>query len=806
MNSNKPSKEALDLFENLPGKPARYYFAIYLIAVVILFHKTLFSPSHFLYGSDFIEAGGVFFRTMLIDYFRTHLTWPVWDPFIHGGMPFIEGIHGEIFYIPSLIIYLLFKLTFAWGLILVIHIFLAGIFMYMFLKEMKIRGMVAFLGGFMYMMAPFLVSLVYGGHNGKIFIIAQTPLILFIYHRAFTRMKLIYYIILAFLIFLGITTSHMQMAYFMFVTLGLYFITTTIQRWRLDKINPVKPTLLFSAAVILGLLMASLQFVAPYQYLQKYSMRTLRTQGENKYEYATSWSMNFEEEGANFFPEFCGDNIQGQRSTYWGPNYFKLNAEHFGILALFLSVLGIGLWQRRGKWFFFWTAIIATLYGLGAHTPAFRLFYLIPGVKSFRAPGMINFLVGFSAITLAAMGLESFFQAKKSDKQTQKTWRIYTYINIGYSVIAFLIIVLQMGFFKIWFAIFGMPDPQKVQILGKNLDLITLGAVISLIAVWGLYFLLKLNLDKKIKAWLVIAALAAFTFIYMWHFDSRFIVPYDPKPNFADTPVVDYLKDKQNDEQFRVLVIPRTLPDYYLAYHGIEELSFTAMHGNHLATFERLAGKRDGTSGLIFQPVQDLLNARYFLSNQPLPPQFFKPDRFRMIKKFGNIMVYENLTALPRAFPIYRYTVIPDEDQIIRILSDTTFDYRSTVIFEKMPDNPPPVYDDSLRFPVIPARVYDSDNSSFKVDVDMVEDGYLFLSENYYPAWHAYENGNLLTTLKADFNFRAIPLKKGRHTIICKFENRTFTATFDISRISFVLMILVLAGLIIKEKYFKREN
>jgi len=806
MNSNKPSKEPLDLFENLPGKPAWYYFAIYLIAVVILFHKTLFSPSNFLYGSDFIDAGGVFFRTMLIDYFRAHFTWPVWDPFIHGGMPFIEGMHGEIFYIPSLIIYLLFKLTFAWGFILTMHIFLAGIFMYMFLKEMKIRGMVAFLGGFMYMMAPFLVSLVYGGHNGKIFIIAQTPLILFIYHRAFTRLKLIYYIILAFLIFLGITTSHMQMAYFMFVTLGLYFITTTIQRWRHDNISPFKPTLLFGAAVVMGLFMASLQFVTPYQYLQKYSMRTIRTQGEDKYAYATSWSMNFEEVGADFFPEFCGDNIQGQRATYWGPNYFKLNAEHFGILALFLSILGIGLWRQRSKWFFFWTAIIATLYALGAHTPAFRLFYLIPGVKSFRAPGMINFLVGFSAITLGAMGLESFFQAKKSDKQTQKTWRIYTYITIGYSVIAFLIIILQMGFFKIWFAIFGMPDSQKVQVLGRNLDLVTLGAVISLVAVWGLYFLLKFNLDKKIKAGMIIIALAAFTFIYMWYFDSRFIVPYDPKPNFASTPVVDFLKEKQSHEPFRAFIIPRTLPDYYLAYHGIEELSFTALHGNHLATFERLAGKRDGASGLLYQPIQDLLNARYFLSNQPLPPQYFKPDRFRMIKKSGNIMVYENLTALPRAFPIYRYTIMPDEDQIIRTLSDTVFDYRSTVIFEEMPDNPPPVYADSLQFEVIPARVYDSDNSSFKVDVDMIKDGFLFLSENYYPAWHAYEDGNLLTTLKADFNFRAIPLKKGRHTIECKFENRTFTAAFAVSRITFILLILLLIGLIIKEKFLRTEN
>ncbi|MCP4583507.1 MAG: hypothetical protein GY839_18010 [candidate division Zixibacteria bacterium] len=800
MNPSKKTKITADLFESLPGKPVWYYFSLYLIMVILLFRETLFSPSNFLYGSDLIEAGGVFFRTMLIDYFRVHFTWPLWDPFIHGGMPFVDGMHGEIFYMPSFIIYMIFKLSFAWGFILALHVFLAGIFMYMFLKEIKIRGMVAFLGGLMYMMAPFLISLVYAGHNGKIFIIALTPLILFIYHRAFTRTSLFYYILLAIIIFLGITTSHMQMAYFMFFMLGIYFITTTIQRWRLDKINPLKPTLLFSAAVGLGLIMASMQFVTPYQYLQKYSMRTIRTQSENKYEYATSWSMNYEEVGANFFPEFCGDNIKGQPTTYWGPNYFKLNSEHFSIIALFLAILGIGLWQRRGKWFFFWTIVIATLYALGANTPAFRIFYLIPGVKSFRAPGMINFLVGFSAITLACMGLESFLQAKKSDQTFKKTWRIYTYISIGYSFIAFLVIILQMGFFKIWFAIFGTPDAQKTQVLQMGLDTITIGAVISLIAVLGLYFLLKFYRDKKIKAGLIITALALFTIIYMWYFNSRYFISFDPRSNYAKTPVVDFLQSKQAEEQFRVFVMPQTLRDYYLAYHGIEELSFTILHGNHLATFEKLAGQRAPMAGLIYQPIQDLLNAKYIVSAQQLPPQYFKPDRFRMIKRAGNLLVYENLTALPRAFPMYRYTVIEDEDRIIAMLSDTTFDYRSTVIFEEIPDNPPPDYDDSLQFAVVPARIFDSELNQFRVDVEMIEDGFLFLSENYYPAWRAYENGNPLTTLKANYNFRAIPLKKGSHTIECKFENSTYTATFAISKITFILMLLGLIGLAIKDR------
>ena len=794
----------LELFDSLPGKPVYYYFGVYLIAVIAMFHSTLFDPSKLLFGTDLMEAG-VFFRGLLTGYFNQHFSWPVWDPFIHGGMPFVDGMHGDIFYIPSFLLYILFDFTFAWGLILTLHIFLAGIFMYMFLKEINIRGMIAFIGGLMYMMAPFLVSLVYAGHNGKIFVITQLPLTFFIYHRAYTRGKLIYYVLLAFMIFFGITSAHMQMAYYLFLSLGAYFIVTTVQRWRKDGVNPIKPVMLFSASVIIGLLMAAVQYVTPYQYLQEDSMRTLRTEGENRYEYATSWSMNWEELAADFFPEFCGDNIQGQRTTYWGKNYFKLNSEHFGIIPLFLAVFGIGLWQRRGKWFFFWLSIIATLYALGANTPFFRLFYLLPGVKSFRAPGMINYLVGFAIIALGCMGLESFFSLKSKDKRIIKVWKTFTYITIGYSVFALMIILLQMDFFELWLGIFGTADSQKEQVLRMSTDVVTLGAIISLVAVWGLWLLLKFNRDRKLKPQYTVIAIALFTFFYMWYFNSRYIIPVDPKPTYAKQQIVDWLAERNETEQFRTLCLPKSMKDYYLGYHGLEELSFTILHGNQLASFEKLAGNRNGSNGLIFQSVQDLLNARYVISTQKLPPQYFAPERFEQVARVSGKLVYENKTALPRAFPVYRYTIVPKEDQAIIMLSGTNFDYRSTLIFDKQPENAPPEYPDSMDFGVIPAKVYDKDNNRFKVDVEMLEDGFLFLSENYYHAWKAYENGKQLTTLKADVTFRAIPLSKGNHTIECRYESAAYDTAMMVSKTTFIIMLLALIGLFIQSK-LRRKN
>ena len=618
----KTTVSKLGMWLNLPGKPVWYYLGIYLAATIALFHDSLFSPSKLIFGTD-LMAGNIFFRDFLTEYFKMHFSWPVWDQFIHGGMPFVDGMHGDIFYIPALIFFILFGVIYAWGFILALHVFLAASFICLFLKEIGIRGKIAFLFGLIYMMMPLFISLVYAGHDGKMFVITLTPLIFFIFHRAINRGKLIYYVLLSFVIFLVMTTPHMQLAYFLFITLGVYFIVKAIQRWRKEKAFPFKPSVLFTLAVILGLMLSLVQFLTPYKYLKEYSMRTIRTAEGKGYDYSASWSMHFEEAGSLILPEFCGDNLQGQKPSYWGRNPFKLNSEHFSIIAIFLSILAIGLWRREGKWFFFWTAIITLFFALGANTPLFRLFYLMPGISSFRAPSLILFITGFSIITLGAMGLESFLQAKKSDQKLKKIWKIYTYITVGYSVIAMMIIILQMGFFKIWFFIFGFaPDSSKMMMLDQNLDRISIGALISLIIVWSLYIMLKFYLDKKIKAEIIIAVLAVATFFYMCNFDSRYIITIDPKPHYAKTPVIDYLKAKQSEGQFRALVMPKTLRDYYLSYHGVEELSFTMFHGNHLATFEKLAGRGKGNyPGLIYQPVRDLLNTRYVVSNQLLPPQ-----------------------------------------------------------------------------------------------------------------------------------------------------------------------------------------
>jgi hypothetical protein len=110
--STKSKPAGFDLFESLPGKPVYYYLGAYALATILLFYKTIFAFSKLVFGTD-LMAGNLFFRHFYIDYFKAHGTWPLWDPYIHGGMPFMEAIHGDIFYIPSFVFYMLFGVNYA---------------------------------------------------------------------------------------------------------------------------------------------------------------------------------------------------------------------------------------------------------------------------------------------------------------------------------------------------------------------------------------------------------------------------------------------------------------------------------------------------------------------------------------------------------------------------------------------------------------------------------------------------------------------------------------------------------------------
>ena len=336
---------------------------LYGAVTLFLFREFVFSRD-MLYGSDTLALG-----YMAREFYANAVSggaFPLWNPIILGGTPFVESLAGgDSLYPPSALLLFLLDPYRALGWKLVLHVFLAGIFMYAWIRRLGLSQPSALLAGLAYGLAPFMVTLVLGGQDGKIFVVALTPLLFWVTESFLVRGGMRSIALVSLVVGAVMLTTHFQMAYFLFGGVGAYVLFRTILIWRAKDVSPsqeIGPAggpdgslrgrrvaltrfLVFVAAAVLGAGVAAVQFLPAASYVVDHSRRTATTtdaSAEGSRAYASSWSLHPEEVVALAVPEFVGvssANADWARGTYWGRNGFKGNHEYVGLVVLLLAGL-----------------------------------------------------------------------------------------------------------------------------------------------------------------------------------------------------------------------------------------------------------------------------------------------------------------------------------------------------------------------------------------------------------------------------------------------------------------------------------
>ncbi|MDP4220612.1 MAG: YfhO family protein, partial [Bacteroidota bacterium] len=66
------------------------------------------------------------------------------------------------------------------------------------------------------------------------------------------------------------------------------------------------------------------------------------------------------------------------------------------------------------------------------------------------------------------------------------------------------------------------------------------------------------------------------------------------------------------------------------------------------------------------------------------------------------------------------------------------------------------------------------ETGEIEATVSTKENGMLFFSEVYYPAWHAYIDGKETKLYRAFTSLRAVEVPKGEHTVVMKYQSDAF--------------------------------
>ncbi|MGQ0765156.1 MAG: hypothetical protein ACT4OZ_05765 [Gemmatimonadota bacterium] len=711
------------------------------------------------------------------EYARWHWeTWgsiPQWNPWLYGGMPFVDAMHGDTFY-PTALLRILIGTGpgMTWGFI--IHLFLAGFFTWLFLRSCGLSFAAALVGGVAYQLGGNVAGLATPGHDGKLFVATMLPLALWAVTLAIRDRKRWAWAVLAFATGLAVLSPHPQLLQYMLLVTGAWALWLSMGWSGWTDFTRRSGLLRLAAAlgaVGLGLLMGAIQFWPVAQY-EPWSPRA----GGREWEHAISYSMP-PPEIVNFaVPEFTG-----MLERYSGLNFIHFHSEYLGIAALVLAGFAFTRWsnlsEKRQVVFWSITFVITLLWALGGYTPFYRLVYaIVPGTKYFRAPSTMLFVVSFATAMLAAWGAERVVRGG-----VRRSWLI------GASAVAIFVGVLGLTGALQSLAT-GFAREELIERAIANADALRGGAiramVFALLAVASTWLVSARKVPRDLAAVLLAGVVA----VDLWTIERKYWPFMGPASEvYAPDEAITWLQ--KQPQPFRVyasdlagtgvfkdpnLGNPGSTPYDGLMTHRIAHVE--GYHGNHIGKYDLLL------SGNILTQLANpnfwrLTNLRYFystLADLPIPEvrRVLGP-----VRTAAGSEVYLHQLPVETSYAWVTAAIAKaEETAVAQLVLNPNFDLRSVALFDtsaavegqQLERAPDPLDID------VAVKSWRPGAATLELGTPAPRGSALVISENYYPGWTARVDGEPATVGRADVSLIGVPLPEGAREVEIEFVNRPY--------------------------------
>ena len=708
-----------------------------------------------------------------------------------GGMPESSALRSQ--YYPLIIIDLFTSEHRYFGWRYIFAMFTAGYFMYLCVRSFGLHPLAALIAGAAYASAPAFLSFTHAGHFAKMTVIGLFPLMYWALNRGMDTRRIIYFLILGGTVGIAIYSPHLQMAYFALWALGLLFLYKLIRNLiaRNTKIA-LYQTLLSAGAISLGLAIGAEGVIPQYWNTKTSSKRAVSDQQtDDGYEFASSWSLHPEEIFTLVIPEFVSFDTNTTTHKYWGRNAFKGNSEYVGIVPLFFAILALSRTRKKTHIaFLLGLFILAVAYALGPHTPLHKLFfYIVPGVKVLRAPGMIAFLFAFALCALGAYGLHRLITDSVTPEASKKigiTGGICTAILLLFAFAPSILLSLWQNI--VWTDI---PAP-RLQIARNNLPLAGQGALLAALFVGILTAISYLRAQNKLKIHTFALVLLTVILIDTWRIDKIFLNYVNPNrfppQERINADAVAFLK--RDDSLFRVLALPDR---DQMPLPGIDLVR--GFHDFAIRRYDTIL-----KSEAIKNPaILNLLNTRYIVtpSERNIPPYLQK------IAGRQGLHIYRNPGALPYFYLAPQYEIISDENQILQKLTDPNTHPTQTVIIEEDPGITST--HNASETDSIERLEYNEHQGYLKLRTTAPGPRILVISQNHHPNWHATVNGEPKPLIRANYLWTAIPLEPGEHIVELTYRDPIVGTTRWIT-LGGVVILLIAIPLSLRKPHEKTHN
>ncbi len=339
---------------------------------------------------------------------------PLWNPHQFCGTPFVANSQSAVFY-PLNLLFCLLPVTQAFGVSVLLHLLLTGLFAYLFLRSPALgMGRAASLvGAVAWQLCHWQVAWL--ALPTFLCVSAWLPLALLLVDRTAQKPTAIRAVPLGLCLGLMLLAGHLQIALYCFWLITAYAVLRILPR-----VKTQWPALLGCAALALALAfgLAAPQLLPAFE-LARVSHRAGGSPTWAAYQGYVRLAVPSVNLVTLFLPGFFGSPTRG---TFWeiylkgvylngGPGAYMENACYSGVLTLLLALTGLAAtWRKRATTrFFAVAAAVSLLLALG--TPLNALpFFGFPGFAQTGSPGRVLVLWSFCASVLAAVGTQAVLE------------------------------------------------------------------------------------------------------------------------------------------------------------------------------------------------------------------------------------------------------------------------------------------------------------------------------------------------------------------------------------------------------------
>ncbi len=428
-------------------------------------------------------------------------------------------------------------------------------------------------------------------------------------------------------------------------------------------------------------------------------------------------------------PDFFGNPVT--RNDWFG--HYAEWAGFVGVATLLLALFAAVKKRTKDVWFFVLLGAVALLFALP--TPLNDLLYILKiPVLSGSAASRIIILTSFSLAVLSAYGADALRPDRK----------------FAVSIVAAVGIV--------WLLLFaGVLPPDKLAVAKHNFVLPTVLVIAAVVFM-------------NVKQRLAIYALIALTAVDVLRFAAKWM-PFTPR-RYVYPQIKSALYVQKNAGANRVFgnIGNEVGATYRLQLTEGYDAVYQARYGEFMQYVSKgfvSPGLRSvvqfDKNGLYKTEALQLLGVRYIYhrlsdgKNVWTFPYWEYPG-MRQVYSDGLYGIFEYPDAFPRAFLASGYVIGGIND-----LFAQNFNRRENLVLEEKPDNEPKTGDGS-------AEITDYQPNTVVIKTASAFPKLLFLSDVYDAGWKATVDGKPAKIYRADYDFRAVSLPAGSHTVVFRYS------------------------------------